>query len=283
MDPQKETEFAKTIVNPDKWKWNVIIGIPTLGVVRIEWHNAFANMIMPMNWSASTTYHPIRIMTPLMYHTAEAQNVIVKNAMETPWEYLLLIEDDVVVPPHLMLRMREWIMHDKYPIISGLYNLKSRPPEPMTFRGRGNASYLGWEKGPGDIEKNADLPLGVKPEEVCFCDGVPTGCMLISKRLLEVAWNDSPPLILRYQLKSGLVQEIETREVFKTVREAGLNPETGGYYRRMGTSDLEFCDKAMKKGWIEMAGFKEAAKMEFPYPVDLEIKCSHIDLSGAVF
>lgn len=281
VDPK--AAFAETMVNPAVWKWQVMMGIPSLGTVRMEWALAYMNMIMPMNWSASTVIHPVRILSPLQYHVAEAQNVIVKTLLDSPWDYLLLIEDDVIVPPSLMIRMGKWLEHGKYPMVSGLYHLKANPPEPMTFRGRGNGSFEGWRKGAGAIEKRADLPKAVKPHEVCFCDGVPTGCLLISRKLLEVAWEASNPIVLRYQRTDGLIEEVPTREVFKTTREAGENPETGGYYRRVGTSDLEFCDKAMKNGWFKEAGFKEAAKMKYPFPVDLKLVCGHIDRNGVVY
>ncbi len=199
------------------------------------------------------------------------------------WEWLLFLEDDVVPPPHLFTRLSQWIEHDTYPVVSGLYHLKAQPPEPMTFRGRGNGSYEGWQKGPTAIEKKANLPPSVKPSEVCFCDGVPTGCLLISTKLLRVAWDESPPIVVKQEKSDGTVAEIATREVFRTMREAGIDPESGGYFRKMGTSDLDFCDRAIDGGWIKRAGYPEAAKKKYPFPVDLTISCGHIDLDGAIF
>jgi len=276
--------FAESLISPDKWKWKVMFGVPSMGIIRMEWHNAFVNMVLPMNWSVSRIVHPVRVLTPLRYHVAEAQNVIVQRILAQPqWEYLLFVEDDVIVPPNLMTRMQQWIKHDVYPMVSGLYNLKATPTQPMTFRGRGSGSYEGWRKGPGRAEKQSPLPHGVKPSEVAMCDGVPTGCLLISTKLLRVAWNHSAEMVLRCQRTDGSISEIQTREVFQTIREAGIDPENGNYFARYATSDLHFCDNAIDKKWLKEAGYPEAAKMKYPFPVDLAIQCGHITQDGTLF
>lgn len=278
-------QFAESLVNPNRWKWKVLIGTPSLGVVRIEWANSMMNTVMPMNWSASRIVHPVRVLTPLRYHVAEAQNVIVKHLLDAPqWEYLLLLEDDVLAPPNLMTRLHQWISHGVYPMVSGLYHLKSDPREPMTFRGRGNGAWEGWKKGPSKDELEADLPEGIKAEQVALCDGVPTGCLLISSKILRVAWDASPETVLRQERIDGTIAEIRTREVFKTVREAGVDPAGTGYYARYATSDLDFCDRAIAGEWFAKAGFEKAGAMSNPMPVDLAIACGHIDLeTGRVF
>jgi len=78
------------------------------------------------------------------------------------------------------------------------------------------------------------------------------------------------------------VAEIKTREVFITRREAGVDPETGGFYKKIGTSDLVWCDNVISNGYLKKAGFPEAAKKKYPFPVDTAIKCGHIDLSTGV-
>lgn len=278
---------TKIVENAERWKWNVVIGIPSLGQVRIEWCMAYSSMVIPMNFSMAKLLHPVLTITPLRYHVAEAQNMILREVFNADghWDWVLFLEDDVVPPPNILLRLAKWIRQDRYPMVSGLYHLKSEPPEPMTFRGRGNGSWDGWQNGKSDvISKRATLPDGVKPKEVAFCDGVPTGCLLMSTKLLRVAWNESPEILLTRKLADGTVVQCKTREVFVTRREAGIDPETGGYYMRAGTSDLEFCDRAIKEGWMQKAGYKEAARMKYPFPVDLAIHCGHIELStGRVY
>ena len=251
------------IKNASRWKHRILIGIPSLGTVRFEWHNAFCSSVIPMNWSSATTVQPVPCIGVMNYHVAEAQNLIVKTVLEGNWEWLLLIEDDVVIPPNIFCEMMKWIEKEKWPVVSGLYHLKSEPPEPMTFRGRGNGVFNGWKMG-----------------DTVWCDGVPTGCLLISRKLLQVCWDASPEIALKRLGMDGASHEIITREVFVTKREAGINPETGGYYRKMGTSDLEWCDRILDHGLLKEAGFKEAARKKYPFPVDTSIACGHIDLSS---
>jgi len=278
--------IVENFKNAEKWKWGVMIGIPSLGQVRMEWATAFSSVIIPMNFSTSRVVVPVSIINPLSYHVAEAQNIIVRSLLtsEHEWEFLLLIEDDVIITPDIFLRLAKWIKHGVYPVVSGLYRLKSDPAEPMTFRGRGNGSYVGWMKGPGSIERRADLPDTIHPKEVAFCDGVPAGCLLISKKLLQVAWSESRDIKLTREMSDGSTYQLACREVFKTVREAGQDPETGVYFTRMGTSDLEFCDAVVRNGWLKKAGYHQAAKMKYPFPVDLKLDCGHIALAtGKVY
>jgi hypothetical protein len=286
---KKTTFYTDHIRNAEKWKWNVVFGIPSLGQVRIEWALALSGLVSPMNFSMSRTIHPVGVINPLQYHVAEAQNAIVASvlAANPQWDWLLLLEDDVVPHVTMLTRFRKWIEQDRYPIVSGLYHLKSDPPEPMTFRGRGNGAYDEWRSGkPDPISRRSKLPPGIKRSEVVFCDGVPTGCLLISTKLLRVAWGYSEEQVLKRKQANGLMVDVYTRKIFETIREAGVDPDTGGYFMRAGTSDLEFCDRVMadKGRWMREAGYPEAARMKYPFPVDISIDCQHIDLaSGRAF
>ncbi len=265
-----------------RWSTPLLIGIPSLGRVRIEWATALQHMVVPMNLSSTSAVQPYHYVLPMYYHVAEAQNLIVREAMEPgkPYDWILFIEDDVVVPPTLLLQMAKWIHDGRYPVVSGWYNLKSVPPQPMFFRGRGNGALCFTvnevDKYIEDVNKDLFL-RGI------HCDGVPTGCLLVSTKLLRVAWDNSrETVITRVSRDDGSVFQIHAREVFKTTREAGIDPETGGYYKRLGTSDLEFCDRTLDNGWLAKAGFDYAAGLEYPFIVDPDIRCGHIDLSTGV-
>lgn len=253
------------IKSGDRWRNPILIGIPTLGTVRFEWANALWNCVLPVNWAAGTVVHPVPTIAPMRYHVAEAQNLIIKSFIEGKWEWLLLIEDDVVVPPELYIKMRDWMDKDETPIVTGLYYVKGNPRAPMIFRGRGGGAFNNW-----------------KPGEAVWCDGVATGCTLISRKLIEVAWAESPEIALTRMTSAGEIQQLKTREVFVTTRTAGVDPETGGYWRQMGTSDLEFCDRVIDTGWLKKAGYPKLARKKYPFVVDTSIKCGHIDLSTGI-
>jgi hypothetical protein len=72
----------------------------------------------------------------LRYQIADAQNLIVKEAIEKKFEWLLLIEDDTCPPPDAFVRFNEHIRNNTAPVISGLYYTKSEPSEPLLYRGR---------------------------------------------------------------------------------------------------------------------------------------------------
>ena len=258
---------ANLIKNSERWKYNVLVGHASLGVVRIEWYLAYTNVVIPMNWASAQAIQPVPCLGILGYHVAEAQNLLVQQCLGGKWDWLLLIEDDVVVPPNLFLMFKPWIEDGRYPVVSGLYRLKAEPAEPMVFRGRGNGVYSNWKLG-----------------DVVQADGVPTGCLLIARKLLQVCWDESPEISLHRTAHDGSRHEIKCREVFRTIRDAGIDPESGNFYRRVGTSDLEWCDQIIKNGWLKKAGYGHVARRKYPFVIDTKINCGHIDLtSGRIY
>lgn len=270
------------IKNTGRWRMPLLIGTATLGQVRMEWHNAIKFMTIPVNLSYTDMIQPYQVISPTGYHVAEAQNIIVHHALleGAKHEWVLLLEDDVVPPPNTLLQCAKWMHDGRFPIVSGWYNVKSNPPEPMFFRGRGNGPlcYTVNEVAEKVEWVNEDLRLrGV------MCDGVPTGCMLVSTKLLRAVAEDAPVISLpRLAREDGSHHELRIREVFVTMRDAGMDPETDGYYKKLGTSDLEFCDRVIDEGYLRKAGFEYAASLEWPFPVDTDIRCGHIELSSGV-
>src|SRR5678816_3335038 len=88
----------------------------------------------------------------------------------------------------------------KTPVVSGLYFTRSRPSDPLIYRGRGTGAFR-------------DFQIGDK----VYCDGVPTGLLLIHRAVLQVMWDDSPKYRIRDQV---------TRRVFETPRNAWADPES---------------------------------------------------------
>lgn len=226
----------------------VLIGIPTLGNVRIEWHNAMSGLVVPTNWSNS-------MQTPINFLVDDAQNIIANEAMEKNFDWVLLIEDDVVVPVDLYQRMRSYLQSSRFPVVAGLYNLKSVPPEPMVYRGRGNGPYLDWTPG-----------------QVVRCDAVPTGCTLISVALIRAVAKHRNQ---RYQVRLGQDRKSLWR-VFETPRHVWHDPKLG-YRKHVGTSDLTFCDYVLEHKLLAKAGWPVLAKSKYPFVVDTRIVCGHID------
>ena len=103
--------------NTEKWRAPVLIGVATEGWVRYEWANARYAQVIPINWSASgfdINY------TALGFSIDDAYNLMVKKAIELNVEWLLIIEDDVMLPPDAFIRMNKHMQKSEIPIVSGL-------------------------------------------------------------------------------------------------------------------------------------------------------------------
>jgi hypothetical protein len=235
----------------------IMIGHPVTGIIRFEWAISRYHQITPVNWSLvehvewMTPYYPYR------YQVADAQNLIVKQAIEGDFEWLLLWEHDVIPLPDAILRLNNYIAEEKVPVVSGLYYTRSRPSDPLIFRGRGTYVYKKWEQG-----------------DLVWCDGVPTGLLLIHMGIIREMWKDSP----EYRVKDQI-----TRRVFETPRGFWYDPESNQYNSLSGTSDLHWCSKVMEGKYFEKAGWKEIGRKRFPFLVDTNLFCKHMNLDGESF
>lgn len=252
-----EDIFGGAPVNPDAPTRRILVGTPTLGTVRIEWHNAMAGIVIPCNWSNSAN-------TPINYLVADAQNIIAHEAIRGLFDWVLFLEDDVLPPPDLFLRLEAHMQRKTEPIVSGLYHLKGprSTPEPLVYRGRGTGAFKAFKAG-----------------ELVYADGVPTGCLLVHTSVLLELSAASPV----YQLRAGGTTQ-SLKRIFETPREAFLDQGTGAYSKVMGTSDLFFCDRVIREGILKKAGWAKAAARRYPFVVDTGIRCGHIDrVTGLVY
>lgn len=233
----------------------ILIGTPTLGIVRIEWTLARYGQVIPCNWSASSINAGMTHAYPMGYLVADAQNILVDVAVKQNYEWLFLVEDDVILPVDCFIKLNEYMRDGSIPVVSGLYFLKASTPEPLMYRGRGNSAFFDWKMG-----------------EKVWVDGVPTGCLLINVNVLKLMWEESQD----YQTGQGQV----VRKVFETPSKAWFDPESCSYQLAAGTSDLFWCDRVMKEKTLQRAGFQEIGEQEYPFLVDTTIFCKHIDLNS---
>lgn len=245
------------IKNEGHWLNRILIGTPTTGLVRIEWVMARYGQIIPTNWSAIDSMQWISTFAPLQYLVADAQNLIVRTVIEKDIEWLLLIESDNLPPPDAFIRINQYMLDKKVPVVSGLYFTKSDPPEPLVYRGRGNSYFKDWKMG-----------------DLVWADGVPTGFLLIHGSILKAMWKQSPEYVINGQL---------TRRVFPVPDKKWLDPESGSFHLTTGTSDLAWCERVMKEGFFKKAGWPEYQDKKYPFLVDTNIFVKHIDMDGRQF
>ena len=239
----------------------LLIGTAVTGLVRIEWVQARYGQIIPTNWSHVQMLQYLDSFMPLRYQVDDAQNLIVKEFIEKDFEWLWLYEHDVLPPPDACIRLDRHIRAATAPILSGLYYTRTRPSEPLTYRGRGTGTYTDWQMG-----------------DLVWCDGVPTGFLLIHRSILQAMWDDSPEYMVRTTL---------TRRVFETPRKMWFDPETNQFNTVTGTSDLDWCTRVMKGDYFKKAGWgsflDKLPYPEYPFPVDTQLFCKHINQDGSVF
>jgi hypothetical protein len=238
-------------------KRRLIIGLPTTGLVRIEFVVARYSQTIPCNWSCAENLQPIQ-WTPLGYDVKDARNLIVQAAVERDFEFLLFIDHDVILPPDCFLKMNEYIRDGTIPIVAGLYVTKSQPSEPLVYRGRGNSYYRDWKIG-----------------DKVWVDGTGMGCTLLSVKLLREMWKDAP----EYLTANGE----KAHKVFDTPQFTWIDPEIPTAASYSGTEDLAFFDRVREGGYLAKAGFKKIAKKRYFVLMDSSIFCRHIDQNGVQY
>lgn len=242
--------------------WRVLMGTPTLGTIRFEWHLQVRNLVIPTNFQLGST-------AAIGFLVADGQNLIAHSALQTG-QHLLLLEDDTAPPPSLFLHLREHVLglygKSTYPIISGLYFIKgSQPREPLIYRGRGNGPYTG-----------PDYQRALKAGGLLLCDGVPTGCLYVHRLILEVMAEKVPA----YEIASAQMRVVVPK-IFETPASCWQDPNTGMWQTATGTSDLHFCDQLEKLGVWDDRRIKQAwphlVGRKYKLAVDCRIRCGHLD------
>ena len=244
--------------HPGKWKNRLLIGTPTLGVVRMEWVQGRFGQTIPTNFSLVDIHQFMNTYAPLGFQITDAENLTAKMVMEGKFDWFLSWEDDNIPPLDALLKVNQYIIKADVPIVSGLYFTKSVPPEPILYRGTGMGHYANWKMG-----------------DKVWVDGLPFGFTLIHSSIIRALWDESPEY---------LVNGTMTRRVFDNPMESYVDPITGGWMNSSGTSDLAWCKRIIENKIFEKAGWPEFQKKEFPFLVDTDIFVKHIDReSGQIY
>ncbi len=277
--------FHHSPVNPtpEKDSVRVLVGTPTLGLLRAEWCESFMGIVSPPNFAV------VRSM-PRNYTVADAQNMLVGTVLREKMRALLLIEDDTVPPPQTYIEMDRWFWKMERrkapPVVSGVYHIKGSAevrkgktggiellgPEPLIYRGGGLRAHRDFEYG-----------------DVVWCSGVPTGALMIHHSLLE-AWANEPD-IETYTLPG---YPAPLKRIFQNPSHVWVDPETKGVHVSSGTSDLWWSEQTIKRGLLAKAGWGDYYKQkdvrkhtnngEWPYIVDTSLRFGHIcRMTGAIY
>ncbi len=236
----------------------VMIGVPTLGLIRMEWALARWSQWIPTNWSSSDCIQWLSQVSPIGFSVADARNLIVHTALQHQFEWVLFSDSDTILPPDAFVRFNEYMREGTIPVVSGLYFTKSVPAEPLVYRGRGNSYFAKWKLG-----------------DKIWVDGVPMGATLINCALLRAMAAEAPDTLIQGQYK--------VKQIFDTPSVRWVDPEAGSIQTFQGTEDLAWCDRVMHGEFLKKAGWPKLAKRPFPFLIDSNIFCFHIDESGRKF
>jgi hypothetical protein len=232
----------------------ILIGIPMTGLLRSEWALARYGQIIPCNWGHNEFIQWIDQYSPINFTVADARNVVCKKLMEGNYEWLVFIDHDVVLPPNFLVMINDYMIDGKVPVMSGLYFTKSKPSEPLVYRGRGTGYYANWKIG-----------------DKVWVDAVPMGCTLIHRSIIEAMYKESPEYA---------VAGVPVRKVFETPMRSFWDAETEALNAQTGTEDMEFCSRVMRDGILKKAGWAEYQGKKNPFLIDTRLFCFHIDWNG---
>ncbi len=255
---EKITKMGGTLVeNMGAWMNRIVIGHPVTGNVRIEWVMSRYGQTIPTNWSHMDIIQFMSPYVPLKYQVADAENLIAKAVIDQNAEWLLFWEHDNIPPNDALIKINEYMIEGKVPIVGGVYFTKSVPPEPLVYRGMGNGHFADWRIG-----------------DKVWCSGVPFGFTLIHGAIIKAMWDESPEY---------MVGSITTRRVFNAPAKSWMDEASGAYLSTGGTSDLAWCERVKKERFFEKAGWPQYQNVKFPFLIDTSIFVHHIDQEGRRF
>ena len=101
---------------------NLLVGTACTGLLRVEFVAARYGQAVPLNWSLAGHMQMVAggvlDYMPLRYLVADAQNLIVGEAIRLDMEWLFLLEHDVVLPPGAFFTLNRWMKETPAPRVS---------------------------------------------------------------------------------------------------------------------------------------------------------------------
>lgn len=155
MVRKMKTNKLKSSVHISTKQFNsnyLLVAIPSRGMVSCEFVSSLLAQGDPLNMSISYRFE-------VGGEVGESRNRLVEHALRIGAEYILFIDDDVILPTNCFNKLVYWAKkgHD---VVSGVYYSKQIPPQPLIFKGRGNGYLSDWKVG--DTIEDADgIGMGI--------------------------------------------------------------------------------------------------------------------------
>lgn len=140
----------------EKAKMQVMIGIPSFGMVSMEFLNSINSINYPTN-CFRTLYWPRDYSRPGRAMDVDAaRNKCVEVALERNCEYIFFRDDDVIdTDGQTLLKL----MARKVDIIGGVYCVKNATPKPLIYMPGENDGFTDWRYG--DVFKCGAIGMGL--------------------------------------------------------------------------------------------------------------------------
>lgn len=127
---QKEAKLEDMIVGTHQ-RCHIMMAIPTLGMVPIEFMFAAMRMQMPMN--GQVFQHIVKGMEVGIARNKAVEAIMMMEKKERP-RYLFFLGDDMLPEWDSFVRLYEAMEAEQWDMLTGLYYLKSEPPTPLMWR-----------------------------------------------------------------------------------------------------------------------------------------------------
>lgn len=127
---QKEAKIEDIVVGSHQ-RCHIMMAIPTLGMVPIEFMFAAMRMQMPMN--GQVYQHVVKGMEVGKARNKAVEAIMLMKKEERP-KYLFFLGDDMLPEWDAFVRLYNTMEEEKWDMLTGLYYLKSEPPTPLMWR-----------------------------------------------------------------------------------------------------------------------------------------------------
>lgn len=188
------------------------VAIPAKGLVDMTWSLGFGQILRqsPVGYITESNSVPA---------VDYARNELVEKFLQSPCEWMLWLDTDVLPPPDCIARL----LDKRQYIVSGLYRSRN-----LAFA----TSQGGWPIVAGYFDKNGNVQelVAWNPGEVVQVDAVGMGCVLMHRKVLEAI---APPWFefsIKYKWRPDVGKDAYEREpkvsedwyFFHKVKKAGF-------------------------------------------------------------
>ena len=257
-------------------------GDGTISNVTHDWANATAGL----GGGLAVTIMRMQIKN---YRVDIAKQRLAEMALANKCQFVLFVDDDVLIPGEALMKMVQKWKTGQYKIISGVYWSKSDPMVPLVFKGNLEGSFWDW-----------------KTTDFIQADGAGAGCLFVDTdifRKMPKPWFagdyyfDDPRAqadVTSWELRDALAEELLKGTTTDKVRVQDLEKQLKAIGDEMGKMQAGGFDPNMLKGrrsdgatTEDLYFFKKAKEYlgaEGQLWVDCSIQCAHQDKrTGRIF